>query len=82
MCLIPLWPEIRGGELFVQVHTKVIHDSDWKHDVHAELAVLDMLADNERRERTLKTSRLGPPMTARTTVLSDTVCCDQLVYEV
>lgn len=37
MCLFGFRPEVRDLEAPVEVVAVVEHDSDWEHDVHAEL---------------------------------------------
>jgi hypothetical protein len=66
MCLLRLRPEVRHRELAVEICAEVVHDADREENVHAELlAVLVAKRSGDEDERTLATSRLGPPMLAR-----------------
>jgi hypothetical protein len=76
MRLLLLGPEIWDGEALVEVRAVVVHYYDWEHDVHAKLIKLvwsrglgtgdwELGIGREGRKegkRTLKTSRLGPPI--------------------
>ena len=69
MCRFGCRPEARYREAAVEVGSKVIHDGDGEHDVHAKLSgrVSEYVVMRRRgMESTLKTSRLGPPMIAVT----------------
>ncbi len=41
--LLRLGPEVRHREAIVEVRAVVVHDCDWKHDVHAKLHLVSIV---------------------------------------